>query len=189
MFPAVAIVMRCRDSGGSGKVWRLKVSPGGGSWCAAGRRRPWHGKVSNEIERVPLKNFFASFLEAAQKAKEESNAELEDALLVTMTVAAKVAFRGTSSKGYSPELWAQMSKRVERFGKDPVGALSSLVDEFTQSAATHIMPAHQTRSGRGGDERSEAGREIDVKCAARRRSLCGRTERPLGLPAEAADRG
>ena len=110
--------------------------------AAPGPMPEWLYTHADQRAWTPFKNFYASFLDAAQAAEKKGNTQLEDALLETMVVAAKVVFRSTSSKGFTSELWAQMAKRVEMFGNDPVEALGVLVDEFTRSAASRIMPVH-----------------------------------------------
>jgi hypothetical protein len=54
--------------------------------------------------------------------------------------AAKLVFWSTSSKGFSNDLCAQMVRRIDLFGKDPMAALKLLADEFIRSAVTKIMP-------------------------------------------------
>ena len=90
--------------------------------AAPGPMPEWIVTHKNKRVWAPFKNLHASFYAAAQQARKDGNEKLEDRLLTTAVVAAKLVFWSTSNKGFSNDLCARMVRRIELFGKDPVAA-------------------------------------------------------------------
>ena len=108
--------------------------------AAPGPMPEWIATNKNKYLWLPFKSLHASFHAAAQQAKRNGNEALEDRLLTTAVRAAKLFFWSTSSKGFSNDLCAQMVRRIDLLGKDPMAVLKLLVDVFIRSAVTKIMP-------------------------------------------------
>lgn len=104
--------------------------------AAPGPMPEWIATHKNKGVWASFKNFHASFFAATQQAKKDGNEALEDRLLTTAAVAAKLVFWSTSNRGFSNDLHAQMVRRIDLFGKDPTAAINQLAKEFIRSAVT-----------------------------------------------------
>lgn len=140
------------------------------AWTMAtpGRIPEWIATHDNKRLLPPFKNLYASFLIAANNANEKNNHEQEDDILVTMIVAVKAVFWSPSATtAYSEDIWADISRRVQLFGEDPVAMLPKLVDEliaFGAGKSVPLMTDEQIRDNRCR-KAAEAARQGNMKKA------------------------